>query len=81
MTGKPDHITPDEMALARQARLAAIVIAVAGTLWLIAVSFGDQLGLPIKYAVLFDLAALAAFFFALVLLFRVWRARRQSTGG
>ena len=68
----------DQMALARQARLAAIVIAVTGLAWLGAVNLGGYFGLPIKFAVLFDLAALAAFFFALVILFRVWRARQRT---
>ena len=67
----------DELALAKQARLAAIVIAVTGVVWLLAVSFGGQLGLPVRFVFLFDLAALAAFFFALVILFRVWRARQN----
>lgn len=66
----------DQLALVKQARLAAIVIAVTGVFWLLAVSFGGQLGLPVRYVFLIDLAALAAFFFALVLLFRVWRARQ-----
>ncbi len=65
----------DQLALAKQARLAAIVIAVTGVVWLLAVSFCGQLGLPVRFVFLIDLAALAAFFFALVLLFRVWRAR------
>ena len=67
----------DELALAKQARLAAIVIAVTGAVWLLAVSFGGQLGLPVRFVFLFYLAALAAFFFALVILFRVWRARQN----
>lgn len=67
----------DQLALAKQARLAAIVIAVTGVLWLGAVSFGGQLGLPVRFVFLFDLAALAAFFFALVILYRVWRTRRH----
>ena len=66
----------DQLALAKQARLAAIVIAVTGVVWLLAVSFGGQLGLPVRFVFLIDLAALAAFFFALVLLFRGWRARQ-----
>ena len=66
----------DQLALAKQARLAAIVIVVTGVVWLLAVSFGGQLGLPVRFVFLIDLAALAAFFFALVLLFRVWRARQ-----
>jgi len=68
----------DNLALAKQARLAAIVIAVTGVVWLGAVSFGGQLGLPPRFVFLFDFAALAAFFFALVILFRVWRSRRTQ---
>lgn len=68
----------DKLAHARQARLAAIIIAATGIAWLGAVNFGGPLGLPIKYAVLFDLAALAAFFFALVILFRIWRTRKRT---
>jgi hypothetical protein len=67
----------DQLALAKQARLAAIIIAATGVLWLGAVSFGGQMGLPVRFVFLFDLAALAAFFFALVILYRVWRARRH----
>jgi hypothetical protein len=67
----------DQLALAKQARLAAIIIAATGLLWLGAVSFGGQMGLPVRFVFLFDLAALAAFFFALVILYRVWRARRH----
>ena len=65
----------DQLALTKQARLAAIVIAVTGVVWLLAVSFGGQLGLPVRFVFLIDLAALAAFFFALAILFRVWRVR------
>ncbi len=68
----------DQLAQAKQARLAAIVIAVAGVAWIVAVNLGGYLGLPIKFAVLIDLAALAAFFFALVIIYRVWRARQRT---
>ena len=61
---------------AQSARLAAIVIVVAMVLWM-GVSFvGGKLGLPQRFAFLADLIAIAAFAFALIVLVRVWRARR-----
>ncbi len=61
-----------------QTRLASIVIAVTMLGWM-AVSFlGGKLGLPVRYAFLADLAAMAAFLWALIVLFRVWRQRQQG---
>ena len=68
----------EELALARQARLAAIVIAVTMLLWLAAQFVGGRLGLPVRFVFLFDLAALAAFFWALVVAFQIWRARQTK---
>ena len=68
----------EEMARARQARLAAIVIAVTMVLWLAAQFVGGRLGLPARFVFLFDFAALAAFFWALVVAFQIWRARRSK---
>ncbi len=68
----------EEMARARQARLAAIVIAVTMLLWLAAQFVGGRLGLPVRFVFLFDLAALAAFFWALVVAFQIWRARQTK---
>jgi drug/metabolite transporter (DMT)-like permease len=68
---------PDEAALLRQTRTAAIVIAVAGVLWLVLPQIGSEIGLPTRYVFLIDFAALAAFFWALVVLFRVWRQRQR----
>ncbi|PWE34129.1 hypothetical protein DDZ14_01885 [Maritimibacter sp. 55A14] len=59
-------------------RLAAGVIIVTMILWMAASFLGGRLGLPPRYAFLFDLAALAAFFWALVVLYRVWRQRRED---
>ncbi len=72
---KPD---PDDDAhLAGQARLAAVVIAVAGVLWVGGNLLGRGLGWDIRYAFLLDLAALAAFVWALVVTWRVWRRRQD----
>jgi hypothetical protein len=70
-----DH---DERLLAGQARLAAFVIAAAMLLWLGAQWLGGQMGLQARYVFLFDLAALAAFFWGLVVTYRIWRKRRSN---
>ena len=62
----------------KQARLASYVILASvmvlmGGSWL-----GGQLGLPVRYAFLFDLISLAGFAFAMIVLFRVWRARQKD---
>jgi hypothetical protein len=68
----------EEMALARQARLAGAVVAVAMLLWLAAQWAGPMLGLAGNYAILIDLLALAAFVWALVVALRIWRRRREE---
>lgn len=68
----------EQMAMARQARLIAIVLVCAMLLWMGAQFIGSSLGLPTRYVFLFDLAALAAFFWALVVTFQLWRKRRDS---
>ena len=47
-------------------------------LWLAAQWAAPAMGLPGRYAFLFDLAALAALFWAMVLIFQMWQARRAS---
>jgi hypothetical protein len=64
--------------LARQARLASVVIAATMVLWLGAQFLGGTLGWPPRFAFLFDLAALAAFIWALAVTYRIWRARRNT---
>lgn len=72
---RPD---PEEQARVMQARTAAIVVAATMVLWLGAQFAGGQMGLPVRYVFLFDFAALAAFFWALVVGFRLWRARQAK---
>ncbi len=72
-------MTPEEdRRLSRQARVVSIVIAVTMVLWLGAQWLGREIGLAGRYAILFDLMALAAFFWALVVIFRIWRRRREN---
>ena len=65
--------SPKDMALARQARLAALVMCVAIVVWVILQWIGREYGWDARYAFLFDFAALAAFAWALIVTFRVWR--------
>ena len=68
-----------DAAQRKQIRLATIVIVVAFVGWMLASMIGGALGLPIRFAFLFDLACIAALIWALVVLYRVWR-QRQSNG-
>ncbi len=62
-----------------QTRLASIVVVVAMLGWMLISWFGGMLGLPVRFAFLADLIALAAFVWAGIVLFRIWRAR-QTVG-
>jgi len=62
-----------------QARLASIVVLVTMVGWLLVSWFGGKMGLPVRFAFLADLCALAAFAWAGIVLFRIWRFR-QSDG-
>jgi len=63
---------------ARKARIAAIVMAATMVLWFGAQFLGGQLGLPVRYVFLFDLAAIAALVWALIVTYQVWTARRHE---
>lgn len=60
--------------------MVALVIAGAMLLWLAAQVLGPMLGLPGRYALLFDFMAIAAFVWALVVIAQIWRARRDDKG-
>lgn len=62
----------------KQARIAAIVILVTFPSWMGFSWLGGRIGLDPSYAILGDLAALAAFTWALVVLYRVWRKGQQD---
>jgi len=61
-----------------QIRIAAIVMAAAMLLWMGGQFLGGQLGWPVRFVFLFDLAAIAALVWALFVTYQVWKARRQN---
>ena len=67
-----------DRALAKKGQTVGLVIALTMVLWLIANLAGPQLGLPGRYALLFDFAALAAFFWAMVVVWQMWQARKAE---
>jgi len=69
-----------EQALARKSRMVAVVIAVVVVLWMGAQWIGGRIGLDPKFAFLFDLAALAAFFWTMIVTYQIWRTRRDNRG-
>ena len=72
-------MTPEQdRHLARQARLVSVVLAVTMILWMGAQWLGGRIGLETRFAFLFDMAAIAAFIWALIVTTRIWRARRNS---
>lgn len=70
--------TPEELSIARQARLVAFVIAGTMILWMGAQFLGGRLGWETRFVFLFDLAAMAAFFWALAVTYGIWRKRRGN---
>ena len=69
---------PRDAHLAGQARLVSIVIAATMVLWVGAQYLGGAMGWQPRFAFLIDLAALAGFVWALVVTYRIWRARRGN---
>jgi len=78
MTQRPD---PQDKALARKARVAAVVMAGTAVLWLGAQTLGAAMDWPVRFAFLFDFAAMAALFWALVVTYQIWRARQSAGPG
>ena len=76
MTGGMNH----KQDSARQGRVAATVIAVTGVFWIASTFAGSQLGWSNRTQALFDLAALAGFAWALIAIYRIWRARQEDEG-
>lgn len=64
--------------LAKKGQTVGLVIAITMVLWLIANIAGPALGLPGRYALLFDFAALAALFWAMVVIYQMWQARQDE---
>lgn len=64
----------------RAGRVVSLVIAGAMILWLAAQWLGPQLGLPGRYALLIDFAAIGALVWALVVTLQLWRKRQDKEG-
>ena len=75
LLGCPRSVLADVFQVPASGGAAALAV-----LWLAAQWLGPALGLPGRYAFLFDMAALAAFVWALVVTYRIWRARRDNQG-
>ncbi|MFO7806794.1 MAG: DUF5337 family protein [Paracoccaceae bacterium] len=69
-----DHRDAD---IARQGRTIAITIAVAGLLSIFAPGLVRLLGLAPRFEILLYLISLAAFFWALVVTWRLWQKTRD----
>ncbi len=63
---------------ARTARRVAVVMAVTMLIWLAVQGLGGQMGWDARIAFLVDLAAIAAFIWALAMTWRLWRATQAK---
>ena len=66
--------------IARQGRVVSLVIAAAMLFWIAVQWLGPGISLTTRYAVLIDLGVLAAFFWALLVSFQMWRKRQTDDG-
>ncbi|WP_323783508.1 DUF5337 domain-containing protein [Thalassovita sp.] len=64
--------------VSRKSRHIALVIAGSMLLWLGANWLGRAMGLPGRYALLFDLAAMAALIYAIINIYQLWRLRQDA---
>jgi len=64
--------------ISRKGRFAALVISGTAVFWIVATLLGGQMGLDNRSRALFDLMALAGFVWALVLIYKIWRARQSN---
>ena len=63
-----------------QMRIASIVIITTMVAWMLINFLGSQFNWEAKYAFLFDFVAIAAFIWALLVVFRVWLNRNRLEG-
>lgn len=73
------HRTTDQQQ-AQKGRMVSLVIAGAILLWLAAQWLAPMVGLPGRFALLFDFAVMAALIWALVNIYQIWRARQTDKG-
>jgi len=71
--------TEQDQAIARKGRHISLVIAGTMMAWIVLSLFvGPAIGLPGRFALLFDLAALAGLIYAVVNIIQLWRMRQDS---
>lgn len=70
--------SPQNDPAARAMRQVAMVIAAAGVLWIAAQWLGGRMGLDASYFFLFDLAAIAAFIWALIVTWGIWQRQKRG---
>ncbi|MGB5871046.1 MAG: DUF5337 family protein [Albidovulum sp.] len=68
----------EDVEIARTGRMVALVIAATMILWLGAQWLGGRIGLDPSFVFLFDLAALAALFWSLVVIWRLWQRQKRA---
>jgi len=66
--------------LARKQRMAALLIAGAGVFWVLAELIGSEYGWGPRARALPTMIAGAGFVWALVMIWQIWRARRDMEG-
>ena len=71
------HGAEADRARARKGRMVALVIAGAGLAALFAPYLVAWVGLPLRYEFLIYLAAMAAFLWAMVLTWQLWKSREE----
>lgn len=75
------HPTEQDRSDARESRIVALVIAATVLLWLGAQWLGGRMGWDASYVFLADLAAIAAFIWALVVTWRIWQRQKSARKG
>lgn len=75
------HPTEQDRSDAREGRIVALVIAATVLLWLGAQWLGGRMGWDASYVFLADLAAIAAFIWALVVTWRIWQRQKSARKG
>lgn len=66
------------MAIAKQGRMLALVIAATMLLWMGAQWIGGQIGLDPSYAFLFDFAAIAALIWSLFVAYGLLKRQKRA---
>ena len=73
----PNSNPDQDRATAFQVRLVALVLAGTMILWIGVQWLGGVMGWQTRFAFLADFAALAAFVWALLVTYRIWRRRQK----